>query len=209
MKTNLRKIARFFSRKLGNSRATKTKMLMLVRGTDKARWSKRENLYRDWDSRTLQIAKLIPPASRVLEFGAGNGALEFGLPEDCEYYPSDIVARTENYLVIDLNGSRKPNLPEHDVVVFSGVLEYVHDVRNTLQWLAKFSPMIIASYATCENKDSSTIAQRRNDGWVNDLSQNDIEEMARSVGYRIDSFSYWPDESADKKQAIFVFARGD
>lgn len=61
--------------------------------SDLTRWENIENLHEEWDSRTIMIARLIPPNSRVLEFGAARLVLRDHLPINCSYQPSDIVDR--------------------------------------------------------------------------------------------------------------------
>ena len=96
------------------------------------RWSDEEQLNPDWDARTLKLAKLISPRSRVLEFGAGRRFLESVLPEACTYTPSDIVSRGEDTIVCDLNSETLPIFSGYHVAVFGGVLEYVYDVPRLI-----------------------------------------------------------------------------
>ena len=93
--------------------------------SDLTRWENIENLDEEWDARTIMMARLIPPNSSVLEFGAARLVLREYLPTNCSYQPSDIVDRGDNTIVCDLN-DEFPDLSHHYThVVFSGVLEYI------------------------------------------------------------------------------------
>jgi hypothetical protein len=74
--------------------------------SDRERWADLRNHEVDWDERTRAIARLIPPGSHVIEFGAGRRQLESRLPEDCSYSASDLVDRGLGTLLCDLN--RRP-----------------------------------------------------------------------------------------------------
>ncbi len=60
------------------------------------------------------------------------------MPKDCKYTPSDLIERGPGTLVLDLNQRPLPGLSDigPEVAVFSGVLEYVQDLKAIIQWLA-------------------------------------------------------------------------
>lgn len=182
---------------LGKARGLSTSLRKLVGGSDYGRWGEEGALRSDWDSRTRQIANLIEPGSSVLEFGAGRRVLEERLPAACTYTPSDLVDRGEGTLVCDLNAKALPNFPSHDVVVFSGVLEYVNDVPRLIARLHACAPTIIASYAVYELNSAS----RRTNGWVNDYTLPELMEVFSEAGYRCEHKETW------KEQMIFRFRK--
>jgi len=104
---------------------------------DYQRWDSAHGLEQWWDERTQMLAARIPPGSRVLEFGAGRRQLEKFLPANCAYVPSDIVDRGPGTVICDLNSPLLPRIGHLgcDTAVFSGVLEYVRDVRAVAGWL--------------------------------------------------------------------------
>ncbi len=106
---------------------------------DYKRWSSPQGLEEWWEDRTRVIAALIPPESRVLEFGAGRRQLERHLPTGCTYTPSDLVDRGAGTIVCDLNRRPFPDLRNvaPSVAVFGGVLEYIGDVGSIAEWLAR------------------------------------------------------------------------
>ena len=165
--------------------------------SDMSRWDKDAALSKDWESRTLQIAALIPPGSSVLEFGAGRMALASYLPEGCSYTPSDIVDRGRNTIVCDLNSPSLPIFPPHQVAVFSGVLEYVWNIERLIDHLSPDIEMFILSYAIADNQMFKL--SRRFSGWVNDYNSQALEDLFKQRGYICNASEMW------NTQKIFRF----
>ena len=177
---------------------TKEKAFMLVRsmttslstatgGSDYRRWRRRSSFSPDWDGRARLIAALVPPNSSVIEFGAGTLALKDFLPRGCQYTPSDLVDRGQGTLVYNLNGRRLAPIPRHDVAVFGGVLEYVHDIPRLISELSHSVECIIASYAVTDSNPDD----RRGRGWVNDLSSTTLLNLFAAHGFQMDREDRW------------------
>lgn len=164
--------------------------------SDYKRWSNEKNLFLDWDSRTEQISKLIDDDTSVIEFGAGRLILKSYLPEGCIYTPSDLVDRGQNTVICDLNNDL-PQIQRYDFAVFSGVLEYIHNVPRLISYLSNYVDAIIASYAILESNKSS----RRSEGWVNDYSSSELIKVFESAGYRCYHIEGW------RTQLIYKFSR--
>lgn len=168
-----------------------------INRSDFRRWGTEANLHPAWDSRTLQIARLIPPGSSVLEFGAGRLVLRESLPPGCVYTPSDLVDRGFGTIVCDLNARTLPSLGHYDVAVFSGVLEYVNDVPRLIRHLSRSVDMIIASYSPTETNPCN----RRAGGWVNDYDSDELRRLFAAEGFACGHTEPWA------QQTIFVFTR--
>ncbi len=162
--------------------------------TDFSRWANADN---SWNSRTALIGAMVPPGSKVLEFGAGAMALRKYLPEGCKYIPSDVIEREPGMLVCDLNAPRLGNLPRADVVVFGGVLEYVEDVPRVIHRLRRLCRTIIASYAV----GSGEIVKIRGDGWVNNYSLDQFIAIFQRNGFALAERRDW------NGQIVFRFQR--
>lgn len=163
--------------------------------TDLKRWQSSENLDPDWDERTVLIAKLVPPGSRVIEFGAARLVLQKHLDPSCQYQPVDLVKRSEDTIVFDLNGEL-PDFPRrYDIAVFSGVLEYIHDLDRILDWLPRVCSSVIFSYSVTDFL--SDPITRREHGWVNSLSQREILYLLKRAGLTITATYRW------RKQIIY------
>src|SRR5262245_2334065 len=169
--------------------------------SDYARWVPSDSLSAAWDSRTRIIATLIAPSSSVLEFGAGRLTLKDALPAGCTYTSSDLVSRGDGTIVCDLNSEVLPDFPLHDVVVFSGVLEYINDVPRLGRHLSRTCQVIVTSYAVVDTNRSTLF--RRSCGWVNDFASDEFRRVFERVGLRCDAVRDWRD------QKIFRFVRSN
>jgi len=155
----------------------------------------------DWDSRTAQMAKLIPPGTTVLEFGAGSMTLKNYLPKGCKYIPSDLVDRGSGTVVCDLNGRELPEFPPHDVVFFSGVLEFVYDLDRLADHNSHYCNIIVASYSCVAEEQAVNKRARRAAGWVNDYTSGEFEKLFARSGFRCDHVECW------HTQKIYRFVR--
>lgn len=164
-----------------------------------SRWAKSESLNESWDARTREMSTHIPADSSIIEFGAGRQTLRRFLPSGCTYVPSDLVPRSSDTLICDLN-SQLPRLDGvYDVALFSGVLEYVRDTRRLATFLSEHFRIVIASYATNERcPDELT---RRLNGWINDFSTDEFVEIFTHSGFVMEKSEHWTD------QKIFVFRK--
>lgn len=172
-------------------KATKTIIHKQTGQSDIARWSKQVNLNDSWDERTKLLASLIPCDSSILEFGAGRLRLPLYLPPNCVYTPSDLVDRGYGTIVCDLNALQLPAFSHYDVVVIGGVLEYVHDVHRLIAHLAACCKMIVASYAATDFENQNKIIVRREQGWVNDFSAKELQEIFSEHGFKRTYMTTW------------------
>lgn len=154
-----------------------------------SRWAKYESLHDDWDERTALIAGMIQPNSSILEFGAGKEHLRGFLPQGCDYHPSDIVARSEETLICDLNKTLPQLDRKWDYIIFSGVLEYIHDVQKVLNYVRANCNVCILSYAPTDCLEC--MITRMRSGWVNHLSKNSFETIIKNAGFEIQEKRVW------------------
>lgn len=168
--------------------------------SDYNRWKEQESLVANWEPRTALMAQYINENSTVLEFGAGKMFLKKYLPEGCTYRPSDIVDRGENTLVWDLNAKVLPKLKDkYDVMIFSGVLEYIFDIENVVNHLKGSTKDIVTSYATIEMNPED----RNSHGWVNSLTEEQFVNIFTKNGFELLKTNEW------KTQRIFLFRKGN
>ena len=189
--TNLRKyryaLATWFRRSSGKS--------------DLKRWGNPSALFSEWDNRNQQIAELIESGSSVLEFGAGRMILKKHLKETCTYTPSDIVDRGEGTIICDLNAVKLPDFKPHDVVVCSGVIEYINDLPRFIAHLANIVKVMIVSYVLLENYNDKV--ERRANGWVNDYTAKELVALFASNGFHVEITQEWD------LHRIFKFVRNN
>lgn len=139
------------------------------------------------------MAALIPRGSRVLDVGAGAMVLKDHLPEGCLYTPVDVVARSPETLVWDLNSTDRPDLPGADLVFLSGVLEYVADLDGLLKRLYECTTFIVVSYASFGGGRIGRL-RRRARGWVNDYSREELLSLFLHHGFHCEQAQAWYDQ---------------
>jgi hypothetical protein len=191
------------------ARVIKTRLFRTTGRADYKRWKDPVNLQAWWDARTQQLAQLVPPGSRVLEFGAGRCRLRDFLTSDCSYTPSDLVDRGPGTLVCDLNQRPLPDLSGSaaDVVVFGGVLEYIRDVPELIRWLADSGVQTcVASFDAAPANGGvfnrfREMLRRSYYGYMNGLSKPDLQQIFERAGYACETQQTWT------TQGIYRFVR--
>lgn len=148
--------------------------------TDRCRWSVEANLLPAWRTRSEIAARLIPPGLSVLDLGAGRMALRDLLPPSNSYVPADLVARSDDCLVVNLNQGELPT-GHYDVVVVLGVLEYMRDPMWLLRSTARVASRLVLSYFTYDGGGAS---DRRANGWLNSLSQSELISGLADAGWQ-------------------------
>lgn len=159
--------------------------------SDLVRWSQNEELYPDWNERTLVLGTFINPNANIIEFGAGNMILKTNLDNYKSYTPSDIIQRFKETLVCDLNQTLNLDLLKYDTAVFSGVLEYVYDIDNVFKYLSISVNQIVLSYSCA---DIVKLSRDRN-GWLSDYSRAELEGIFIKYNYRIENYIEWRNQS--------------
>jgi len=176
----------------------KTKVNKSLKKSDYSRWNKDKSFFSSWDERTQLLANQIKPNSIVFEFGAAKLNLKTMLPEGCSYLHSDIVKRADDTLVLDLN-NELPRLSQVDYIVFSGVLEYVFEVKELLSHLSHYTNNFVFSYAVTDAFPEK--GSRRLHGWVSDLSEIDVLDIAIEMQWKSTKLCTW------KNQQLFHFTK--
>jgi len=180
--------------------------------SDVSRWSKPEELLPEWEERTRLLARLVPPSSHVLDFGAGSCTLQQYLASDCTYMPSDLVSRNANTFVCDLNSRPLPNLSTFgiDTAVFGGVLEYIQDLPELVRWLSKYVHRCIASYECAQPQDTfwrnlRQCQARVCTGWVNNFQEHEFIRLFEAQDLKLVRREIWRTKEGD--EPLFVFQR--
>lgn len=172
-----------------------------MKRSDIRRWSNPKSLFCGWEERTIALAGFISPATSVLEFGPGRGVLRHHLPAGCSYTAADLVAADADTVVIDLNHTAWPELGEHDVIVMSGVMEYIFDLERMIRRLSNIGELVVCSYASTDIGGQDDICARRRHGWVNDLSTRNLEQLFNDAGFSCVRRDRWHD------QHLFAFQK--
>jgi hypothetical protein len=189
-------------------RLAKVAALRAVGVSDHGRWAGTENLEAWWDERTRLLAELVPPGSRVIEFGAGRRQLERYLDPSCTYIPSDLVDRGPGTIVCDLNRRPFPDLSSvrPDLAVFSGVLEYIADTDGLIAWLAPRISRCVGSYACVDpdaglRKRAAHYVERWRNGYMSHHTEQQLVELFASNGFACREKRTW------QGQRLFLFEK--
>ncbi|MBI9112934.1 MAG: FkbM family methyltransferase [Maridesulfovibrio ferrireducens] len=158
-----------------------TERLIKAKSTDCGRWSRWNSLYNEPDLRAGIAGQFVPEHSTVLDAGAGLMLLRDYIPEKCIYIPLDIVARSRNCIVADLNQHQYPDR-EFDVVTALFTLEFLHAPAEFMKWAHESCETLIFTYFTAQPNSEKN---RRIAGIFNDLNHTNIQNMTQKSGWEI------------------------
>jgi hypothetical protein len=158
--------------------------------TDRRRWKNPSDPgYLQTAERNRMIAASIPRGSTVLDLGAGIQQLRRFLPRDCEYQPCDLDGGPDvppcdfDVLPCDFNAGRYPTVTHrYDVLVASGLLEFLRDPEAFLAQLPALGDMLLLSYRVRPSREAPW--RRLQWGYMNHLTTADLEAMLDRLGYR-------------------------
>jgi hypothetical protein len=173
------------------ARISHTDALRDARGTDVERWRNPASHYEAWQQRGKLLAGFVRPGERVFEFGAGRSVLPAELPAGCRYVGSDAAPLKAGVVTFDLNAPTLVRIQGHDVAVFSGVLEYVHDLGRLTAFLSSDFRSVVCSYAAMGDGSPEEIGRRRYSGWVNDVTVAEFCALFQRAGYRLTQQAEW------------------
>lgn len=161
--------------------------------SDINRWKNSKELFEDWNQRTAILGSYVTSGAKVIEFGSGNMSLKSVLPENCTYTPSDIVKRTEETIVCDLNKPISFDLSFYNTAVFSGVFEYVYDIDTVFKQLEKHILHVILSYAC----SGICTHNRLINGWLSEFTEKQLLDIFAKYNYEVIDKQEW------RQQTIF------
>jgi hypothetical protein len=182
----------------------------LLGRSDYARWENPASLEAWWETRTAQIARLIPSETRVIEFGAGRCRLPHYLGPSSVYMASDIVPRELPTFVCDLNKRPLPDLSQlkPDVAVFIGVLEYLTELPVIVAWLSTQVTMCVVSYDPVRTRRWTLQRlqermRRKSFGYMNDYRDRQLVEVFEQAGFSCVRTDQW------QTQGLYVMVTRD
>jgi hypothetical protein len=153
----------------------------LLGRTDRKRWRDTDDPAYQTSERNRLIAAMIAPGSTVLDVGAGTQQLRRFLPDDCEYQPCDLQP-APGVLVCDLNEGRLPAVSHrYDVLVASGVLEFLRNPESFLRRIHSLGETLLFSYRV--RPPAEPLRERLKPGYLSHLTQDELELMLDRLGY--------------------------
>lgn len=134
-------------------------------------WRKIEYFDERWKNRIRGMSQYIGPKESVLDLGCGPMWLKQCLGPANSYHGCDYQDRGPGTLVCDFNAQQFPDV-QADVTFISGCLEYVEDVEWFTAKVAAAAPKCIIAY--CIVRTGDDLAKRRQNAWVNDLTEVEL-----------------------------------
>lgn len=175
-------------------------------------WYLAENYAPDWDRRSELAAKLLTNIDQFNLFELGSGPrfpLKVALADSIaisSYLACDLVQWDSRVMILDLNNSDDLNFLGVEArkiscgaTVFSllGVLEYLEDVRGTLQRLKPYCDFLLVSYCCRKNK------KNHNSNWQNSYSEKEFLDILDKLNFRVERYQDFEDFK-DFSQKIFL-----
>jgi hypothetical protein len=140
-----------------------------------------------WHGRNSLLVKHIRPGCSVLDLGSGNQSLRTLLPEGCEYQPCDIVDSGPDVLHCDFNRDVWPRVTKrYDVVVASGVMEYLDRPRDFLAGVVTLGDRVLFTHAFRPDGDATL---RR--AWKTYLTRDELEAIFKELRLRWRLLDTW------------------
>jgi len=136
----------------------------------------------EWTARLMHAASMVEGCNVVVDLGCGSMGLESLLRPATKYIPMDVVARDHRTRIVDFNKDSIPNVCA-DAGVLLGLLEYVHNIGRLLKECRGCFKNLVLSYNCLKTGDH--LDARRAHAWVNDLTEQAIEKVFLSSGWRI------------------------
>lgn len=163
------------------------------------RWENRDSYNKDWSSRSEALFEMFMRSEsdgektyEISEFGCGPYAPFSTTLKDNDRFnvkKYDIKAWDPETNVMNLNDSNI-DFDEGDIATFSGVLEYLNDIQDTLGKAISHYRYLLVSYAfvpaDTKNNDANYLKLIRNrsvtHGWRNHHSSDDFVKILSSIG---------------------------
>lgn len=128
----------------------------------------------EWTKRTKIIASRIPAGAKVIDLGGGYGTLLKYLDQPGSYTSVDLQQWTDKTIVADFNKGEFPEIPEADIIVAQGILEYIDKPLEFLEKIHKYGSQLFLSYR--EKQITEKMVR-------NDYTLKEVEQFLKESGW--------------------------
>lgn len=179
--------------------------LARTKSPDRHRWGAASSYKSEWAERGKMAARFIRDGSQVLEIGTGSGALRRLIADRCQYTGADLEPLDKSTLVLDLDNDPIPR-GSWDTIVLLGVLEYLYYPARALRKIASAAGHVVLSYCCCVDDGSGSLDERRNCGWVNDMTERSISDEMSALGFHLSHRELF-NSTPNFEQFVFEFTK--
>lgn len=166
----------------------------------KMRWFERQHYSSNWGKRNQSMLQLLKTADLNIqqfsfsEYGCGpNRPFGQALSEagfDGKVFSLDMNQWQEDVIKVDLERDKISLLPDTDVGVLSGVVEYLYNPSQILSELTHKHEYLLLSYRLFQydpvgslNKYTEVIQSRAKNGWKTHLQLSDLLKVIDNFGF--------------------------
>jgi hypothetical protein len=155
--------------------------------TDFNRWTDASTTWgKKYPARAEVAGEEIPDGASVLDIGAGSMVLSEYLKPGCTYQPCDLLKRTPDCLVANLNRGEFPRERHYDFTVMLGVLMYLSDPEWAIHQCASVSNSAVFAYTPALDEPSAAETSNRGAaGWVNHFTQSEYISLVEDNGFKV------------------------
>jgi hypothetical protein len=174
--------------------------LGLAQAPDRQKWGRKSSYSPEWSDRGRLAAEFIENGETVLELGAGTGTFQVLVSDRCNYLGADLQPLDAETLTFNLEVDSLPSGPWNAIVML-GVLEYIYRPREAMMKVLAATDKVIMSY--CFLRDEDVVAARAKRGWVSNLSEAELVEIARANDFQLtDTVPFNRAEDFDQKIVV-------
>lgn len=146
------------------------------------KWKQIEYFDPRWRNRIEGMSRYIGPSESVLDLGCGPMWLKEFLGPANRYFPCDYKDRGSGTLLCDFNARQFPDV-RADVAFISGSLEYIDDYEWFVGRVTAASTKCVIAY--CVATPESTLSKRRQNAWVNHLTEGELVGLFQRHGMKL------------------------
>lgn len=162
--------------------------LIAKRESDIERWQTRDSVDRAWAVRMRTAATMLMPEMRaggsLIDLGCGAMGFKNHIKPEIRYIPADIVKRSDDTILIDLNRGQWPDT-QATAAVALGVLEYIYDLDAFFVGLRQIAPMAVITYHIRTGQSEAHGVARLKMGWLSDFDLVQIVSAIEAAGWRL------------------------
>lgn len=187
-------IMELFQKNFYGSMWNKLKYLIIKRKL----WRQFEYFDESWQKRVAKMSNYLKPGESVLDLGCGKMYLREYLNNN-NYIPVDYTKRDKETIICDFNNKEFPSV-KVDTCFISGCLEYIYDYKWFIEKVCNHSNKAILSYCTT-NEFSDKLIRKQN-GWINHLSAENINQLFENNSFHLKKTDY-----SHNRDQIFIFEK--